>query len=180
MKHSGLISRLTMGLFLTTVIAGCGGSPPNSASNPPKSPSQWFAQQTTQKSVTFKIYAGENNAMNFNGYGHGDMTLTVPLNWHVTIDFVNTDNAQVHSAMIVPFANRAQMDIPTSALAFPRASTPDPSIGTEYGVQQSFKFIANKAGSYALVCGIPGHAAMGMWDRLTVSKSASSATVAVH
>ncbi len=174
--------RIVVGLAtvaLTLGLGACGTKPSPAAQNPPTNPAQWLSQSPSQKTVTFKVYAGENNGMNFNNYGHGDMTLTVPANWRVTVDFVNTDNAQVHSAMIVPLADHVQMNIASSALVFSGASTPDPSLGTNYGVHQSFSFVANKSGDYALACGIPGHAAMGMWDHFNVSSSATQAAITV-
>ena len=179
MKRAQIIMGLA-GLALVAGLSACGTKPSGSAANPPTNPSQWVSQSLSHKTATFKIYAGENNGMNFNNYGHGDMTLTVPQNWRVTIDFVNTDNAQVHSAMIVPAADHVEMNISNSALAFSGASTPNPSLGTNYGVHQSFSFTANKTGNYAIACGIPGHAAMGMWDHFNVSPTATKAFVTTH
>jgi uncharacterized cupredoxin-like copper-binding protein len=33
-----------------------------------------------------------------------------------------------------------------------------------------FNFVPNKAGKYAIVCAVPGHAAGGMWDVFMVTK----------
>jgi hypothetical protein len=41
-----------------------------------------------------------------------------------------------------------------------------------------FSFTADKAGQYAFVCGVPGHAAGGMWDEFDVSDSAKNVTIA--
>ncbi len=125
----------------------------------------------------WKVFAGENNGMNFNGDSKGQMIVTVPLNWRVTVKFVNTDNAQAHSAMIVRYADRTAVTIPETSVAFPHASTPDPTDGTSYGISQSFQFIADKPGQFALVCGVPGHGAMGMWDTLLISKAAKTASI---
>ena len=41
------------------------------------------------------------------------------------------------------------------------------------------RFTANKAGTYRLACGVPGHALSGMWDTFIVSASAKTATYAM-
>ncbi len=48
------------------------------------------------------------------------------------------------------------------------------------GTTQKFSFIADKAGKYAIVCGVPGHDAAGMWDTLVVSDSAATATISTR
>lgn len=175
MKRSmslGLAATLLAGIF-----TGCGWQKISA----PKA-SSWISQTTAGKSVTFRIYAaqnGANNDMNFNGYGNGAMTLAVPLGWDVTVNFVNTDNSQSHSAMIVPLADRRLAFIPITDLAFPQASTPYPNQGSGYNIHQSFHFVADKPGTYALACGMPGHAQMGMWDRFIVSKMATRASIHV-
>jgi uncharacterized cupredoxin-like copper-binding protein len=34
------------------------------------------------------------------------------------------------------------------------------------------KFVADKAGAFLIICGVPGHAAAGMWIRFTVEAGA--------
>ena len=171
----------TLATLLAGLLSACGATPFSHAASSPANPSHWLQSEAAKKSVTLKVFAGEDNGMNFNGYDRGGMIITVPADWKVTVDFVNTDNAQAHSAMIVPFADRVSMNIPTTAVAFPDASTPDPTDGTGYGIAQSFRFTAGtSSGTYALVCGVPGHAAMGMWDKFVVSKTAQAASITVH
>jgi hypothetical protein len=40
-----------------------------------------------------------------------------------------------------------------------------------------FSFKADKAGQYAMVCGVPGHAQGGMWDELDISATAQAPTI---
>jgi uncharacterized cupredoxin-like copper-binding protein len=37
-----------------------------------------------------------------------------------------------------------------------------------------FSFVANKAGTYAIVCAVPGHAVAGMWDVLKVTRGGTA------
>ena len=160
---------------IASFVSGCGWHQISA-----QTPSHFLSQNPTQKTVVLHLYAaenGNNNDMNFNGYGNGSMTVTIPMGWHVKVDFVNTDNSQVHSAMIVPLRDHNLPLITTAMLAFPKASTPFPNQGTNQGVHQSFHFTASKAGRYAIVCGIATHAEMGMWDRLVISATAARASM---
>jgi glucose dehydrogenase len=40
--------------------------------------------------------------------------------------------------------------------------------------KQSFTFTASATGTYAIVCGVPGHAVAGMWDVLQVTKGGTA------
>jgi uncharacterized cupredoxin-like copper-binding protein len=40
---------------------------------------------------------------------------------------------------------------------------------TTPGEEETIQFVAERAGQYALVCFIPGHAAVGMWTYFNVS-----------
>ena len=164
--------------FLGTMIVACGTVATTPATGTPGD-AHWLITHFAARSVTIKIFAGEQNGMNFNGYANGQMLITVPVNWHVTVEFTNVDNAETHSAMIVPLKDHTLASIPQTAVVFPRATTPDPSEGTGYNISQSFRFSVTKPGAYALVCGVPGHALMGMWDRFTVSRTAKVPTITV-
>jgi hypothetical protein len=54
--------------------------------------------------------------------------------------------------------------------AFPGSSSPDPSAGiAKLKVPQVFSFTASKVGTYAILCGVPGHAIGGMWNVFKVA-----------
>ncbi len=128
--------------------------------------------------VVVTLVAGETPAdggFNFNGYGHGGMTVTVPLGWTVVVQFQNA-SALPHSAMIAPSA-AAQSGAPTATPVFAGGATKDLSTGLAQGTKATFSFVADKPGTYAIVCAVPGHAAAGMWDKLTVSATAKAPSV---
>ncbi len=129
--------------------------------------------------VTVPLVAGQTPAdggFNFNGYGHGGMTVEVPAGWKVVVQFRNA-SALPHSAMIAPVA-AAQAGVPPATPAFAGGAARDLTTGLAQGVTATFSFTAAKPGTYAIVCGVPGHAAAGMWDKLVVSASARTPTVA--
>ena len=122
------------------------------------------------KTATFQLVAGQtklNSGLNFNGFNDGKLTLTVPQNWNVVIQFVNKDPNLPHSAEVVDTAK----PMPAGPVdpAFPRATTTKLMAGLASGETDSFKFVASKPGSYMLFCAVPGHGLAGMWIRLTVS-----------
>jgi plastocyanin len=103
---------------------------------------------------------------NFNGYGNGQMVITVHAGDTVTVIFTNNSTIP-HSAVITAYSNRLSNSIMPPA--FPGASTPDPTAGIVREVTQTFTFVASTVGTYAIVCGVPGHAQAGMWDVLKVT-----------
>jgi sulfocyanin len=119
--------------------------------------------------ATLTLIAADTNALdgfNFNGYGHGQMVITIPVGSTVTVIFTNKSTVP-HSAVITDYSNRLSNGVITPA--FPGASTPNPVAGTPQGQTVSFTFVASTVGTYAIVCGVPGHAVAGMWDVLKVT-----------
>ncbi|GGJ09900.1 hypothetical protein GCM10010885_18800 [Alicyclobacillus cellulosilyticus] len=113
----------------------------------------------------------DKQGLNFNGYSDGQLKITVPLGWKVDVAFSNKDPNIPHSVAFVAYKDRAAMQLPQ--LAFPGAASPNPAVGiTAAGGTQHFSFTADKAGRYALMCAVPGHAMNGMWDEFDVSASA--------
>jgi sulfocyanin len=121
---------------------------------------------------------GSNGTMNFNGYGNGDMTVTVPLGWKVEVEFQNKGlGALPHSLAVINEMN--PLPIENGAPAFPRALTSKLAAGMMAGQNDSFDFVASKEGRFLLYCGVAGHGSMGMWDYLVVSKDAKVPNVLV-
>jgi sulfocyanin len=129
-------------------------------------------------SVTVLLIAGltpADGGFNYDGYGHGGMTVMVPVGWKVVVRFRNA-SVLPHSAMVAPPA--AAQSGTTPAPAFAGAATKDLSSGLAQGSTAAFSFTAARPGTYAIMCGVPGHAAAGMWDKLIVSASARAPSVA--
>ncbi len=160
----------------TIVVASSGASGgTGAAAGPAKAPS-WVT--TTGAVVHLTLISGWNNAnagFNFNGAAHGRMVVTVPLGDKVIIAYTNAVSMP-HDVDII----RYQTPLPGRGVppAFPGATTfkqGTPLPGK--GVRQTATFVANKAGRYMIICGVPGHAAGGMWDTFVVSPTATVATV---
>jgi len=139
----------------------------------------WLTVDTATKTATYQLIAGLtglNGALNFNGFKDGGLTLAVPLNWNVVINFRNHDGMLPHSAEVID----SMKPVPAGPVdpAFPRAMTLRLAQGLGPEEQDSFRFVANKAGSYWIFCGVPGHGLAGMWIRFKVSPTEKRPTLA--
>lgn len=142
--------------------------------------STWLKWNPTTRTATFKLIAGvpgrAKSPFNFNGYTDGELTLTVPENSTVVIDFVNEDGTP-HSAEVIedkgPIPNMAP-DQP----AIPRAYTKAVSEGIAQFGTDVMRFKASPAGTYRIFCGVPGHGLSGMWIRLAVKPDAATPSLA--
>jgi sulfocyanin len=162
------------------MVTGCDSSPaPLSTSGYGTSSNAPYVHiDSTTKTVNFDITAAKtsnNNGFNFNGYSKGQLTITVPVNWHVKVTFSNESSAIPHSAEIVPFSQHANSSGFTEA--FTGSATPKPMLGITKGESQSFSFTASESGKYALVCAVPGHSSDGLWDNFTVSSNVNSPSI---
>jgi sulfocyanin len=162
----GILALALPGLYVASAAAHGPGRAP---------PPQWLAANTTTHTITLTLIAAYNNALsgfNFNGYGHGEMVMSVPVGWHVSVIFRNS-SAVPHSALVTTYARKTS----TSGFSpvFSGASSPHPARGIVAGQSQRFSFVAGHVGTYALVCAVPGHAAAGMWDVLQVTQGGKAA-----
>jgi Sulfocyanin (SoxE) domain len=161
-----LIGRLGVLGVLTRALAAQSGSPP-------RIDSTWLVTDVPTKTVQFQLiagFSGLNGALNFNGFGDGGLTFTVPADWHVVIHFTNHDGMLAHSGVVI-----ADSLVPTtgaSSPAFSQAVTLKAQEGLTAAERDDMKFVADKAGSYLIICGVPGHAAAGMWIRFKVESGA--------
>jgi FtsP/CotA-like multicopper oxidase with cupredoxin domain len=174
------------------VVAACGGgeAPPQSpdsapdasapAATGPTAPTgsltvpDWYEVDHEARTVTLTMTAGEtpdNNYWNFNGYVRGEVAISVPEGYAVTIEVINRDPNMAHSLGIS--AELSNFTVPPAPEpVFPGAITENPQSmleGTMPGESETITFVAQAAGRYSMVCYIPGHTAIGMWLFFDVS-----------
>jgi FtsP/CotA-like multicopper oxidase with cupredoxin domain len=174
------------------VVAACGGgeAPPQSpdsapdasapAATGPTAPTgsltvpDWYEVDHEARTVTLTMTAGEtpdNNYWNFNGFVRGEVAISVPEGYAVTIEVINRDPNMAHSLGIsAELSNFAVPPAPEPV--FPGAITENPQSmleGTMPGESETITFVAQAAGRYSMVCYIPGHTAIGMWLFFDVS-----------
>lgn len=134
--------------------------------------------RSSGSAVTLDLIAGQggaNGGLNFNGGYKGSKTFTVPLGSKVTVKF--QDMGMMPHSFVIRRGNAVPTDADVSDAAFPRAYAPSKvEAGIKPGTTSQVVFSANKAGSYYIVCGVPGHAMAGQYIRLVISKTARAAS----
>jgi FtsP/CotA-like multicopper oxidase with cupredoxin domain len=172
---------------LTVALVACGGGEPAdspqggspAASTPPAAAlpapptgamttPEWYVIDNDARTVHMTLIAGEtsvNNYWNYNGATNGSLAITVPEGYTVTIEQVNRDPNMAHSVGILALPTNFLMP-PQANPVFPGAISQNPTSmidATMPGETESIEFVASEAGTYGLVCLIPGHSAIGMW-----------------
>jgi plastocyanin len=165
-------SRAILGVFALLSLATWPalGAQPSQARPAKASDPVWVRWDPTTKTADVAITAAYNqvgSGFNFDGYNMGKLTITVPLGAKVVVSFTNKADLP-HSVVITPYASRNLVG--NFPLAFPGSASPNAGTGAaKVKVPQVFSFTANKVGTYAIACGVPGHAVGGMWDVLKVA-----------
>jgi sulfocyanin len=153
-------------------LAGAPGTHASAAKN-----TQFVRYNAATHTATIHLIAAYDATaagFNFDGGAHGAVTIIVPLNTKVVATFVNNATT-AHSALIVN--NSKTFSAKTPAPAFKGAASADYLNGAEKGdPATTFRFTANKAGTYLLICGVPGHDSAGMWDTFVISPTAKTVT----
>ncbi len=169
--HPNMTATITVASHGASGASGGTGA----AAGPAKAPT-WVT--TTGKVAHLTLISGWNNVnagFNFNGAAKGRMVVTVPLGEKVVVAYTNAVSMP-HNVDIVRYQSPPPSE--GAAPAFPGATTfKQGASAPGKGVRQTATFVADKAGIYMIICGVPGHAAGGMWDTFVVSKSAKVASV---
>jgi len=145
--------------------------------SPPRIDTTWLATDVPSKTVQFQLiagFSGLNGALNFNGFGDGGLTLTVPAGWEVVIHFLNHDGMLPHSAVVIP---DGPVPVTAGLPAFSQAVTFRLQEGLTWTEHDDMKFVADTAGSYLIICGVPGHAVAGMWIHFVVDAGVEHPTL---
>lgn len=109
-----------------------------------------------------------NYGMNFNGYAKGEAGYQIPVGWKVVVKFCNNSPVP-HSVIVVDEAEAKRKINLGEEPYFDGASTPNPLRGTTSKVE-TFEFIVDEPGDFAIACGFPTHSINGHWIRLDVKK----------
>ena len=141
----------------------------------------WMKFDADKKLVQLTLVGsadGANGTMNFNGYGNGDLTVTVPLGWKVEVEFRNQGlGALPHSLVVIEDVKPVPVE--GGKPAFPRAFTRRLVQGMMAPETDTLDFTAGREGRFLFFCGMAGHGPAGMWDYLVVSKDAAVPRVQV-
>jgi len=123
----------------------------------------FLAYDAASKTAWLRVDAA---GLTFDGRAGGTGVVVVPLGWRVDVRFRNGDAAP-HSARVV--VAREPVPLVPGRSAFTGAQTKSPEAGILAGDSDQFSFTTDRAGNFLIACGVPGHAAAGMYLKLVVS-----------
>jgi len=161
-----------VGLVLVTTIAA---TSPVAGQLP-----DWVAVDSAARTVTLSLEAqpgGPDGIATLNGHHHGDLQLVVPLGWTMKWTWINRDSAATHSLVVV--AEREKLPSAGDRPALENALSRAVATGLRAGQRDVTTFVAEQAGWYWMICGVPGHAIRGEWLKLKVDREAGTVTVIV-
>jgi hypothetical protein len=186
-------------LLALVAVAACGSAQTTPAPAPATAPSAgspapgraamadsgseapvWLVADTAGRTVTIALQvtpgSGGGPAL-LNGHHNGNLQMIVPLGWTVQWDWRNADSTAPHSLVVM--AEREKLPLEGGREAFTNAMTRAVTAGLAVGQGDRTTFIAEEAGWYWLLCGVPGHAIAGEYLGLRVDPEAKTASVKV-
>ena len=102
----------------------------------------------------------------------------VPLNWTVRWVWVNRDSLQPHSLVVL--AEREKLPQEGGRPSLENAGSRAILAGMKPGQRDVTVFLADQAGWYWMLCGVPGHAIRGEWIGLKVDREATMPAVVLR
>jgi hypothetical protein len=162
-----------LGPAALALALSCGGAAPLTAQLP-----DWVAADSASRTVTLDFQVrpdGPDGLATLNGHHHGDLQLVVPLGWTVRWTWTHQDSARTHSLVVM--AEREKLPTEGGRPALENAMTRAVTAGMKPGQRDVTTFIADQAGWYWMLCGVPGHAIQGEWIGLKVDREAAAPAV---
>jgi uncharacterized lipoprotein YbaY len=118
--------------------------------------------------------AGAPSAL-INGSRNGDLRIIVPVGWTIKWNWRNADPSASHSLVVM--VQREKIPLEGGRASLPNAMSRMVTEGLPPGQTDQTTFIAEDAGWYWLMCGVPSHALAGEWIELRVDPDAKTAKV---
>ena len=134
------------------------------------------ASRTATLSLEVTAPSGAASAL-INSYRAGEARIVVPLGWTVKWNWRNADSTTPHSLVVM--VQREKIPLEGGRAAFSNAMTRMVTEGLPPGGTDQTTFVADEAGWYWMLCGVPSHALNGEWLELRVDPEAKSAGVEV-
>lgn len=160
-------------LYMPAIALWSQAPAPASRAAPP-----WLSADTAARTVTLGLDvtapAGSPSAL-IAGRRDGEVEIVVPLNWTVTWHWQSSDSTALHSLVVM--AEREKLPLQGGQPALDNAMTRMVTTGLKAGQTDVTTFVADQAGWYWLLCGVPGHALKGEWLGLRVDPDAKGPEV---
>jgi hypothetical protein len=141
----------------------------------------WIAADSAGRTVTLTLEAapgGPDGIATLSGNHHGGVQVVVPLDWTVKWTWVNRDSTQSHSLVVM--AEREKLPMEGGRPALDNAMSRAVTTGLKAGQRDVTTFLADQAGWYWILCGVPSHAIRGEWIGLKVDREAQMPAVVVR
>ena len=182
-------------------LAACSGQKQTPASGPAPSPYEpasapaaapaansaaastpdWFTVDSAAHVVTLSIEVtappGSPSAL-LNGYRTGEAQISVPLGWTVRWDWRSADSTAPHSLVVM--VEREKIPLEGGRPSLSNAMTRMVNDGLRPGEPDQTTFVAEEAGWYWMLCGVPVHAINGEWISLKIDREAKLPSVVVR
>jgi hypothetical protein len=150
------------------------------APSPREGSSPWLAVDSTPQTATLRLQVtappGSPSAL-INGYRTGQARIVVPLGWTVRWNWRNDDPTSSHSLVVM--VQREKIPLEGGRPSLTNAMTRMITAGLPPGATDQTSFLADEAGWYWLLCGVPNHALEGEWLELRVDPDAKAPGVVV-
>jgi hypothetical protein len=112
-----------------------------------------------------------------NGYRNGEARVVVPLGWTVKWNWRNADTSIPHSLVVM--VQREKIPLEGGRPALTNAISRMVTEGLQPGATDQTTFVAEEAGWYWLMCGVPSHGLEGEWIELRVDPEAKAPSVVI-
>jgi uncharacterized cupredoxin-like copper-binding protein len=140
--------------------------------------SPWVTPDSAAKTVTLELAVtpkGDATSARIAGFREGGAQVVVPLGWTVRWNWHSDDPGAQHSLVVMQ--EREKLPTEGGRPAFTNAMSREVVAGLKAGEKDQTTFVADQAGWYWLLCGVPGHALAGEWIGLKVDPEATTASV---
>jgi hypothetical protein len=140
--------------------------------------SSWVTPDTAARTVTLDLGVtpkADAPSARIAGFREGGAQVVVPLGWTVRWSWHSEDPGAQHSLVVMQ--EREKLPTEGGRPAFTNAMSREVVAGLKAGEKDQTTFVADQAGWYWLLCGVPGHALAGEWIGLKVDPEATTASV---
>jgi hypothetical protein len=132
------------------------------------------AGQVVDLDLTATRPAGSASTL-INGELNGGLQVVVPRGWTVRWTWFNADSSAHHSLVVM--TEREKLPTEGGSPAFTNAMTRSLKSGLMPGGKDVTSFVAEDAGWFWMLCGVPGHAIAGEFIGLRVDPAATGVAV---
>jgi uncharacterized cupredoxin-like copper-binding protein len=160
--------------MLNTLLALFAALVPTSGDSLPA----WVTVDAAAQTVTLALEASQPAgapSARINGEHDGSVQVVVPRGWTVQWRWKNLDETAPHSLVVM--VEREKLPMEGGRPSLTNAMSRSVTAGLPPGSTDNTTFVAEDAGWYWVLCGVPGHAIGGEWIGLKVDPAATGVSI---